>query len=384
MRTVPSLLLALSLLGCPITDDPEPGSEPEPLDLPDDPALRGVPVGVMTLIHDSATFDVWYPAPDAVSGEPTGAIDMNGYVPQVVADALGEFTLPDVKVDAVRDAPLRVPEDRYPVVVFSHGFGGFREQSVDFTTHLASRGYVVVAADHPGRSLGAVLPCIFTPVLEGCDLEAWGGDDTAPEQIDDLMDWLALAAVEEGGTFAGALDLDHAGLSGHSAGGATTSRVGQDDERFTALLPMGGAAETARDVPTMLMGATCDGMFEMETMEEIHGSLADGALLEIRAAGHLAFTDLCALELGAFAETYLEPRDDINPLFLDSLVLLAIDGCPDIVPETPPTDECTDGYLPLETSRPIVRHYATAFFDQHLRGSTQPLVPDAFPDATLR
>jgi len=356
-------LVVLSLAGCPPAED----GAVEPLDLPSDPAAWGVPVGVSTFEHGGAILEVWYPASDSAADSPTELLFMQQFIPDVVQDALGEFSLPEVDTRAVRDAPLRVPESPYPVVVFSHGFGGFRLQSVDFATHLASRGYVVVAADHPGRSLGAVLPCLFTPVLEGCDLEAWGGEDTAPEQIDAILDWLPTATAD-GGPLAGALDLDHVGLSGHSAGGATTSRQGDADATFDALLPMGGADDTTRDVPTLLMGGSCDGMFPMERMHEIHDGLADGRLLTIHGAGHLAFTDLCALELGEFAATYLEPRDDIKPLFLDGLVLLAIDGCPGIVPDEPPAEECADGYLPLEESFPIVRHYATVFFDEQLGG----------------
>ncbi len=383
MRASILAICGMVLIGCPTSDDPAEEPEPEPLDLPDDPAARGVPVGVATFEHAGATLEVWYPASDSAAGSATELMYMDQFIPEAVLDVLGQVDLPDVDTGAVRDAPLRIPEAPYPVVVFSHGFGGFRLQSVDFTTHLASRGYVVVAADHPGRSLGAVLPCLFTPPLEGCDLEAWGGDDPAPEQIDAILDWLPTAHAE-GRALAGALDLEHIGLSGHSAGGATTSREGDTNATFDALLPMGGADDTARDVPTLLMGSTCDGMFTMAQMEEIHAGLADGALLSIEAAGHLAYTDLCALELGEFAATVLEPRDDINPLFLDGLILLAIDGCPGIVPESPPDDECVDGYLPLETSFPIVRHYSTVFFDQQLRGEGGGPVDGVFTEATLQ
>jgi dienelactone hydrolase len=381
MRGTSLALFALILGGCPTGVDPP--VEAEPLDLPADPAVWGVPVGVSTFEQDGAIIEVWFPAPASADGSATELMDVQQFIPAVVLDTLGGFSLPQIDTRAIRDAPLRAPVTPYPVVVFSHGFGGFRLQSVDFATHLASRGYVVVAADHPGRSLGAVLPCLFTPPLEGCDLEAWGGEDPAPPQIDAILDWLELAAAD-GGALAGALDLDHIGLSGHSAGGATASREGDSRETFDALLPMGGADEIARDVPTLLMGSTCDGMFPQERMEEIHATLADGELLSIQAAGHLAYTDLCALELGGFAATYLAPRDDINPLFLDGLVLLAIDGCPGIVPDDPPDDECAAGYLPLEDSFPIVRHYSTVFFDEQLRGEGDGPVDGVMENASLQ
>ncbi len=45
----------------------------------------------------------------------------------------------------------------FPVVLFSHGFAGYPEQSVSLTTHLASWGFVVAAPDHVERSLDGLL-----------------------------------------------------------------------------------------------------------------------------------------------------------------------------------------------------------------------------------
>jgi len=388
---VPWLVLSL-LIGCSAADDDDDsGSDDdtaataEPLDLPDDPALSGVPVGVTTVEHDGITMEVWYPAPDAVAGQGGEAVDVREFVPAEVTDLLGDVELPLIETVAVRDAPLREPVEPYPVVVFSHGFGGFRTQSVEVTVHLASRGYVVVSADHPGRMLRDVLPCIFNPPLSTCDLETMmSGDDPAPAQVEILLAWVESAAVEEGGVFEGRLDLQHIGMTGHSAGGATTSRVGDSEERIDAILPMGGAAETARDVPALLLAGSCDAMFTMDRMEEVYGGLVAGQLVEILGAGHLAFTDLCTLDLAAFAEQVLEPRDDINTLFLDGLVQLAIDGCPGYLADPVPSDDCVDGYLPLQTSSPIVLHYATAFFDQQLRGSGPGVQPGVFVEAEVR
>ena len=125
-------------------------------------------------------------------------------------------------------------------------------------------------------------------------------------------------------------------------------------------------------------------MFTMDDMEEIYAGLADGGIVEILGAGHLAFTDLCTLELAAFAEDVLEPRDDINLLFLDSLVQLAIDGCPGYLHDPVPSDDCADGYLPLEASSPIVRHYVTVFFDEQLRGTGPGVQVGVYAQAEVR
>jgi predicted dienelactone hydrolase len=41
----------------------------------------------------------------------------------------------------------------WPVIVFSHGFGGIRFQSYFLTERLATHGFIVIAPDHPGNTL---------------------------------------------------------------------------------------------------------------------------------------------------------------------------------------------------------------------------------------
>ena len=61
------------------------------------------------------------------------------------------------KANAYADAPPATEAAAYPVVIFSHGFAGYPEQSLDITTHLASWGFVVAAPDHVERSLDGIL-----------------------------------------------------------------------------------------------------------------------------------------------------------------------------------------------------------------------------------
>ena len=341
-----------------------------------------MPVGQLTTVIDGLTLEVWYPASDSVADQATEILDMNQFIPASVTALVGDSVLPDIDGYAVRDAPLRVPEAPYPVVVFSHGFGAFRLQSPGLTTHLASRGYVVVAADHQGRMLGDILPCLFSPPLEDCAVDAVLGGDPAPPQVEAILSWLDEAASE--GFLAGALDTSTMAMVGFSAGGVSTSAVGQTEERFDALLWLAGAGETTRDVPGLFVGASCDAMFTMEELEAAYELLPGGQMVEILGAGHLAFTHLCQLQLGALADDVLAPREDVNQLFLDQLYALAVDGCPEYPPSEPMTDDCADGYLPLETSYPIIRHYTTVFLDQQLRGNGAGVEAGVFPEAVVR
>ncbi len=63
---------------------------------------------------------------------------------------------PPYVTDAVRDIPAST-DGPFPLVLFSHGFAGFRLTSTALTTHLASWGFVVIAPDYLERGLAGVL-----------------------------------------------------------------------------------------------------------------------------------------------------------------------------------------------------------------------------------
>lgn len=350
----------------------EPG--PEPLDLPSDPSATGVPVGVRTVAWGDLTVEVWYPASDTTEG-PGESIDFTAWIPDSVGDLLGDVRVPLVPTVARRDAPLRVPEAPYPALVFSHGFGGNRVQSVDLTTHLASRGYVVVATDHVGRSMTDLLPCLFSPPAAGCNLAP---EDPGGPDVDALVGFLDDAA--ERGFLADAVDTGRLGILGHSAGGGTTTSVLAANDRFAAGLPMAGGAAVARDVPNLMLAGDCDGIVGYDGLVDAVAGSVDGSLVTIAGAGHLAFSDLCEIDLAALYDEHLAPRDDVNATFAELFLGLGVDGCPGHVPD-PAT--CATDWLPIETSDPIVRHYATVFFDQELLGRGPGPVPGVFPEATL-
>jgi len=348
----------------------------EPLDLPSDPGVRGVPVGVRTIRDKGQVFDVWYPAANDASLEPTETIDLADFAPQSVIDLLQATELAQVTTGAVRDAPTRPLDAPLPVVLFSHGWGGFRAQSITYTEHLASRGYVVISADHPGRHLADVLPCVFNPPLDGCDPSL---DDPAPEDLADVLAWLEDANGDPGGFLQGLLDLDRMGLSGHSAGGGTTETVGNPDPRFSALLALASAVTITRESASALtLSGSCDPYADnLETAV----SLDVGQLLQLQDAGHMAFSDLCRMDVVGLAQTYLEGRDDLNATWYQQLLDLASNGCPGVAP--PVQDDCGQTFMDLDRSDAILTTASTLFFDQALQGIGPGLQWDRFDDAVL-
>ena len=120
-----------------------------------DPFARGEhPVGVRSVdLKDPARdrllpLELWYPAAAEHRGQDLSNETRDHYKWMAAA--------PEATQDAVRDAAPRdsVPQNgRFPLVVFSHGWGGHRRQTTHFCTHLASHGYVVASPDHTGNTM---------------------------------------------------------------------------------------------------------------------------------------------------------------------------------------------------------------------------------------
>ncbi len=110
---------------------------------------------------------------------------------------------------AIRDAVPDGSGGPYPLILFSHGLGGMRYQSIFLTEHLASYGFVVMAADHPGSTLfGTPSDGIVTNyALRPFDMLrqiAYADTLTAP-----------------GGLLARMIDTQRVAVTGHSFGGYT-------------------------------------------------------------------------------------------------------------------------------------------------------------------
>ena len=116
-----------------------------------------VGVTTLTLPGDHAPVEVWYPAaPAAVTGKSQVSYDVQDLLPTALKKLFPPgFQGGVYKTDAYRDVALA--SGRFPLVAFTHGYSGFRNQSTFLTTHLASWGFVVAAPELLDNDLTAVL-----------------------------------------------------------------------------------------------------------------------------------------------------------------------------------------------------------------------------------
>lgn len=285
------------------------------LALPTDPSARGPwAVGAKTITIAGLTAEVWYPAPPASSaGKPSVTYDLREHLPAADRAKIPDADSPLQPCDCVRDLPFDDAHGPYPVVVFVHGTAGFRTQSLTFMTHWASRGFVVVAADHPGITLGDIL----------------GGGGAGADQAGDARKILVAMRAPSGDIafLASHIDSSRMALAGHSAGGNAVASLGEE-KGVRVIIPMAarGVNPGAAVKSTLVLGGQADGIALYSRVQDGYdASPAKKRLVGLANAGHLAFSDLCAVgkEKGGLLQIATDHGVSVNPL----IARLARDGC---------------------------------------------------------
>jgi hypothetical protein len=206
---------------------------------------------------------VWYPSEGSEGAEPvlwTEDVDVIG---PAMSRRLGfpGFFLSHTRYTTSHSFEGASPlSGLFPLVMYSHGWTGFRDIAVNQAESLASHGYVVVAADHTYGAVstrfpdGTIVPFdpIALPDEETVEPEVYAEAATKLERTfaDDLGGILdAIAAGEPGpfGEIANHVDLGLVGVYGHSTGGGAAVWFCLSDERCASVLGMDAWVEPVPD-----------------------------------------------------------------------------------------------------------------------------------------
>jgi dienelactone hydrolase len=146
------------------------------------------------------------------------------------------FSVDNERGDAV-DCDVRFVADgeEKPVVIFCHGFKGFKDWGPfpDWGRHLARAGFVSVHMNFSYNGVHRDAPTEFT------ELDRFS-DNTFTRELDDLQ--AVLDAVEEGRLPDAPADPNRIGLMGHSRGGGTVILQTARDDRVDALVTWSSVA----------------------------------------------------------------------------------------------------------------------------------------------
>ena len=235
--------------------------------------------------------DVWYPATAQYASQDLDEATQDNY--ETVPG------MPSSSQQAVRDADSE--SGNYPLVVFSHGFGGEKRQSTFLYTHLASHGYVVAAMDHIGNTIGDMISGASEPNNSAQLTQFMSDRPTDCSFVIDLM----LA-----GNAGVSIDAGRIGISGHSFGGWTSLMASGSDARIKAALPLApaggisdeddGAIEMAnaldlgwnRSVPVLMLVADLDSILPLSGMQDLHGKIVGPhRTVVLNNADHFHFCD---------------------------------------------------------------------------------------------
>lgn len=139
------------------------------------------------------TLEVWYPAKTEARG---------GEYRTLLRDGKTEVTL---KGRAVRDAEPLKPEQKYPLIIVSHGYPGNRMLLSPLAENLASKGYVVASIDHTDSTYA--------------DRGAFGSTlVNRPLDQKFTLDEIAKLAGSADSFLSGVVDPSNTGLIGYSMG----------------------------------------------------------------------------------------------------------------------------------------------------------------------
>lgn len=249
-------------------------------------------VGVTTLDLGSAgpvfgerMATVYYPAdPATVAGHPRFSYTEASTLPASLVGLLPAQYNTTTPVVAYADAPAS-RSGPYPVVLFSHGFGGERLQYSNLLTGIASWGFVVVSADYLERGLAA---------------QALGVKPTSSPARDSTIMRSSLAALEfasagAGTVLHGVADPHRVAAVGHSAGGGTAFDALDSPAVATAVgwAPVAPAGKPSSK-PVMLIGAEGDTVVPPADVRKTYDAFTGPkALVEISGEGHNTYTDIC-------------------------------------------------------------------------------------------
>jgi predicted dienelactone hydrolase len=292
----------------------------------------GVGETTLHLASNGAPVEVWYPADADTTHGSEATINLKDYLPPAVLALVKDF--PDViqKTGGIRG--LIVAQGRFPLVVFSHGYGGFRTQSSFLTAHLASWGFVVAAPDHLSRDITAVLNQAF----------AGGGsteDLSSNADVVDLESTISLMGSQDATStspFYRHLDMSRIAAVGHSAGGSAAEKLAVADPQVKAFVGLAGASfgsfgqtpsgygSKAPQQPGLLMFGDADTVVTPGTVKNAYNDLNQPKrLIRLVGSGHLVFSDICTIDSSAGGLVGAAERAGLP--IPASLAQLGTDGC---------------------------------------------------------
>lgn len=247
-------------------------------------------VGVLTLSLPDRKIEVYYPAADgAAKGRTNDVYLQTDPVPPMLAGMLKK--IPEsvdlkVTIPAFRDAPASHGKT-FPLVMVSHGAGGWRSGHGNLLSGIASWGFVVASVDFTEYGFASF-------ASPSRDMAARRTSSMAA--LDAALDLMAKTTADKTSPLHGLYDMSTIAAIGHSAGGGTMFAA-IDNPRIDTVIgwaPVPPQSPGATPKPTMIIAAQNDSGIKVDTLVAAYDKLnAPKRLVIVPRMGHNAFSDSC-------------------------------------------------------------------------------------------
>lgn len=296
---------------------------------PSDPAAAGpYPVGVrnvspLEVNGRELMVEVWYPAQlGSEQGKTTFQYDARDEVPPRQQELLAGDIF-EVGTNQSSNAYEGLPMAEggpFPIAIFVHGTAGWKSASVNTQAHWASRGFVVLAASHPGIQLYDLLNLVNINLPPKTDQ---AGD--ARGMLGALGNITAHPTLE---FLAGRVDNGRVGVAGHSAGASSLVNMGDVAD---VLMPLAGGGinnvADSRLKSVLVVGAVNDSVVPASRQSNGFKDTpsAPKRYVSFGNIGHLFPTDLC--KIGDTKGGIVQIATDAGIRAAAAFKFLAEDGC---------------------------------------------------------
>ena len=235
-------------------------------------------------------YEIWYPA------GPTKAAERDSYTMPMRTTASAQ--------QAVRDAtPL---DGTHPLLVYAHSSYGDRRQSSFLTTHLASHGYIVAAADHAENSAADLAARAGAPPMTPDERDAYIARIIA-DRVPDLRALLDRVIAGAAGEVSTTIDPSRVGSIGWSFGGWSVLALPEHDDRIAAVVALAPAGSRTplpgiipatltfawpRRVSTLVLTGDADRFTPLDGVRDVYARAPEPKrMFVLRGADHGHFAD---------------------------------------------------------------------------------------------
>ena len=199
-------------------------------------------------------------------------------------ELVGKIWIPDTGGSALKES--------FPLVIYSHGFMSFHEESDYLGAFLSQRGYIMVAFDFPASNYNAP---------GGPNL---GDLANQPGDISFLIDELSARNENPSDRLHQMINIDKIAIAGLSLGGLTSTLAAYHkelrDDRIGAAISIAGPTSffnksyfETTDVPFMYISGSIDAMINYNTnVKTFKDKMSDAIVVTIANGSHTGFADI--------------------------------------------------------------------------------------------